>query len=236
MFKKISILIPVYNEANTIKQCIENVVNSDTLGIEKEIIVSDNNSNDGTKKILENINYQNVKILLKEKHEGKGSNLKNALNSASGDIIIFQDGDLEYPPKNYKDLLIPFIEYNADVVYGSRLTGAKITKIAGFPNYLGNKIITLCINILFNRIFTDIETGSKAFKKSVLDNIEIVSDGFEVEVELTAKISNNKNLEIFEVPITINSRRYSEGKKVRVSDFFIAIYSIFKWKITLLFK
>ena len=121
-------------------------------------------------------------------------------------------------------------------MYGSRLTGAKITKIAGFPNYLGNKIITLCINILFNRIFTDIETGSKAFKKSVLDNIEIVSDGFEVEVELTTKISNNKNLEIFEVPITINSRRYSEGKKVRVSDFFIAFYSIFIFKINLLFK
>ncbi|MDC0216092.1 glycosyltransferase family 2 protein [Candidatus Pelagibacter sp.] len=236
MFKKISILIPVYNEANTIKECVENVLKSDSLNIEKEIIISDNNSNDGTIEILKNINYPNVKILFKDSNEGKGSNLKNALREATGDIIIFQDGDLEYSPKNYKDLLMPFIEYNADVVYGSRLTGAKATKIMGFPNFVANKLITLCANVLFNRIFSDIETGFKVFKKNVLDNLELKSDGFEIEVELTAKVSNDTKLEIFEVPITINSRRYSEGKKVKVTDFFIAIYSIFKWKISLFFK
>ena len=206
MFKKISILIPVYNEAETIKTCIENVLNSDTLNIEKEIIVSDNNSDDGTKKILENINYPNVKILYKEKNEGKGANLINAIKHADGDIIIFQDGDLEYSPSCYKDLLSPFIEYNADVVYGSRLTGAKATKISGFPNFIANKIITFFINLLFNKIFSDVETGFKVFKKSVLDDISLISKGFEIEIEVTSKISNNSKLNIFEVPIPINSR------------------------------
>ncbi len=236
MYKKISIIIPVYNEKNTISQCIDNVVNSDTENIEKEIIVSDNNSNDGTKEILEKMNYPNLKILYRSQNNGKGANLINALNSATGDIIIFQDGDLEYSPKNYKSLLKPFFNNKADVVYGSRLTGAKLTKITGFPNYVANKIITFFVNLFFNRIFSDVETGSKVFKKDVLKNLNLISNGFEIEVEITAKISNDKNLEIFEVPIDINSRKYEEGKKVKLSDFFIAIYNVFKWKILLLFK
>ena len=231
---KITILIPVYNEEATISKCLDNVINSDTLGIPKEIIISDNNSTDGTKKILQNLEYDNVKILYKDKNEGKGSNIKNALPSATGDIVIFQDADLEYSPKDYKDLLLPFLEINADVVFGSRLTGAKLTKVIGFPNFIANKIITLLINILFNRIFSDIETGLKAFKIEVLKNLNLVSNGFEIEVEITTKISANKNLEIFETPITINSRRYSEGKKVKISDFFKAIYNIIKWRFILI--
>ncbi len=236
MNKKISILIPVYNEVSTIKDCIENILKFNFHEFEKEIIVSDNNSNDGTIEVLKNINYPEVKILYKDINEGKGSNLKNALKHASGDLVIFQDGDLEYSPDNYDDLLHPFEKYQADVVFGSRLTGAKVTKIMGFPNLIANKLITLCVNILFNRIFTDVETGHKVFKKSVLDSLNLVSDGFEIEVEIAAKISNNKSLNIFEVPISINSRRYDEGKKVRLSDFFIAIYSIFKWRILSIFK
>ncbi len=235
-FNKVSILIPVYNEAKTIKDCLERVINSDTLGIDKEIIISDNNSNDGTKNILKEFKYENVKVLFKDINEGKGSNLKNALLFAKGDIVIFQDADLEYNPKDYKDLLIPFLRNRADVVYGSRLTGAKLTKIVGFPNFIANKIITFFINLLFNRIYSDIETGCKAFKREVLNDLDLVSDGFEIEVEITTKISADKNLEIFETPIEINSRRYDEGKKVKVSDFFSAIYNIFKWRILLINK
>ena len=231
MFKTISILVPVYNEKNTIKRCLDRVLSSDTLGLEIEIIVSDNRSTDGTVEILENYSDPKIKFLYKKKNEGKGANIKNALAHANGDIILFQDGDLEYSPENYPDLLKPFIESDADVVFGSRLTHSKTTKIVGFPNYIGNKIFTTLANFLFNRIFTDIATGYKVFKKEIIKNMKISSDGFEIEPEITAKLSKNKKLNIYEVPISIYSRGYDEGKKVRWWHFFIYIYTLLKWKI-----
>ena len=159
MIKTITVIIPCYNEKNTVQKCIERVLNSNTCGLGINIIISDNNSNDGTKEILKSIKNEKVKCLFKEKNDGKGSNIKNALEHANGDLILFQDADLEYHPENYPDLLKPFFENNADVVYGSRLTRAKTIKIAGFPNYLGNKIFTFFANLLFNMIFTDIATG-----------------------------------------------------------------------------
>ena len=230
-YTSISILIPVFNEKQTIKECIQRVLASDTCNLTKEIIVSDNNSTDGTKEILKEFSDDRIKCLFKDKNEGKGSNIINALNYAKGDLILFQDADLEYNPENYPDLISPFLNHDADVVYGSRLTGSKITKILGWPNLLGNKIFTLLANILFNKIFTDIATGYKIFKNGVIKNLDIKSNGFEIEPEITAKISKNKKLNIFEVPITIYSRDYSEGKKVKWWDFFIYIYTLFKWRI-----
>jgi glycosyltransferase involved in cell wall biosynthesis len=230
MFKKISILVPVYNEKKTIDNCIKNILKADKCGLDFEIIVSDNNSNDGTIEILKKIQNPKIKILFKDKNEGKGANIINALKQSEGDLVLFQDADLEYPPDNYPDVLSPFLKYNADVVYGSRLTGAKLTKILGFPNLIANKIITLLVNILFNRIYSDVETGLKVFKKNILENLDLVSKGFEIEIEITAKISKNKKINIFEVPIIINSRRFDEGKKVTIFDFFIHIFSIFKWR------
>lgn len=230
MFKKISILVPVYNEKKTIDNCIKNILKADKCGLDFEIIVSDNNSNDGTIEILKKIQNPKIKILFKDKNEGKGANIINALKQSEGDLVLFQDADLEYSPDNYPDVLSPFFKYNADVVYGSRLTGAKLTKILGFPNLIANKIITLLVNILFNRIYSDVETGLKVFKKNILENLDLVSKGFEIEIEITAKISKNKKINIFEVPIIINSRRFDEGKKVTIFDFFIHIFSIFKWR------
>ena len=129
--------------------------------------------------------------------------------------MLFQDADLEYHPENYPELIKPFLDNEADVVYGSRLTGAKITKILGWPNLIGNKIFTLLANILFNRIFTDIATGYKIFKREIIKEIDITSNGFEIEPEITAKFVKIKKLNIYEVPITIYSRKYDEGKKVR---------------------
>ena len=171
-----------------------------------------------------------VKILFRESNNGKGANIKNALKEADGDLILFQDGDLEYSPNDYVNLLDPFFKFNADVVYGSRLTRAKATSIVGFPNYIGNILFTFFTNLLFNKIFTDIATGYKVFKKDVIKNIEIISDGFEIEPEITAKLSRDKNIKIFEVPITINSRGYKDGKKVKWWHFFTYIYSIVKWR------
>ena len=231
MYKSLTVIIPVYNEKDTVKECIERVLKADTCGLNLNIIVSDNNSTDGTKEILKSINNEKVKCYFKEKNEGKGSNIKNALQYATGDLILFQDADLEYHPENFPDLINPFIRNNADVVFGSRLTGSKITKILGWPNLVGNKTFTLLANILFNKIFTDIATGYKVFTNKVIKTMDIQSDGFEIEPEITAKISKNSQLNIYEVPITIYSRNYSEGKKVRWWDFFIYIYTLIKWRI-----
>ena len=230
MYKKLSVLIPVYNEKNTIKDCLEAVLKADIGSLDLEVIISDNNSNDGTKEILSKINDPRVKILYRDRNNGKGANIKNALKEANGDLILFQDGDLEYSPNDYIVLIEPFLKFNADVVYGSRLTRAKATSIVGFPNYIGNMLFTFLTNMLFNKIFTDIATGYKVFKKDIIKDLEIISDGFEIEPEITAKISRNKSIRIFEVPITINSRGYKDGKKVKWWHFFSYIYSIVKWR------
>tara|TARA_B100001057_G_C22711019_1_gene895790 strand:+ start:236 stop:937 length:702 start_codon:yes stop_codon:yes gene_type:complete len=230
MYKKLSVLIPIYNEKDTIRECLNAVLKADIGSLDLEVIISDNNSIDGTKEILSKINDQRVKILYRDKNNGKGANIKNALKEANGDLILFQDGDLEYSPNDYVNLIEPFFKFNADVVYGSRLTRAKATRIVGFPNYIGNILFTFLTNMLFNKIFTDIATGYKVFKKDIIKDLEIISDGFEIEPEITAKISRNKNIRIFEVPITINSRGYKEGKKVKWWHFFTYIYSIVKWR------
>ena len=156
MYKKLSVLIPIYNEKDTIKTCVESVLKADIKDLELEVIISDNNSNDGTKEILDSFNDKRIKVLFREQNNGKGANIKNALNEATGDLILFQDGDLEYSPNDFKDLLEPFFIYNADVVYGSRLTRARATNIIGFPNYIANLIVTFLTNLLYNKIFTDI--------------------------------------------------------------------------------
>ncbi len=231
MYKKISILIPVFNEKETIRECLNKVLNSKINNLELEVIISDNNSTDGTREILKRIDDKRVKIFFREKNNGKGANIKNALKEANGDLILFQDADLEYSPDDYSILLAPFYKFNADVVYGSRLTRAKSTAIVGFPNYIGNIILTFVTNLLFNKIFTDIATGYKVFKKDVIKNLHISSDGFEIEPEITAKISKNKKIRIFEVPISINSRSYEEGKKVRWWHFFTYLYHLIKWRL-----
>ena len=230
MYKKLSVLIPVYNERDTIRQCIDAVLKADTKNLELEVIISDNNSNDGTKEILSKIQDKQIKILYRDSNNGKGANIKNALANATGDLILFQDGDLEYSPKDFPDLIEPFFLYKADVVYGSRLTRAKATSIVGFPNYIANIIVTFLTNVLYNKVFTDIATGYKVFKSDVIKNLKITSDGFEIEPEITAKISKNKKIKIFEVPITINSRSYEEGKKVKWWHFFTYLYHLVKWR------
>tara|TARA_B110000003_G_scaffold275186_1_gene317084 strand:+ start:1230 stop:1931 length:702 start_codon:yes stop_codon:yes gene_type:complete len=230
MFKKLSVLIPVYNEKDTIQECVESVLDADIGSLDLEVIISDNNSYDGTKEILKSLNDERIKVLFRDTNNGKGANIKNALKFASGDLILFQDGDLEYSPNDYKHLLEPFYIYKADVVYGSRLTRARATNIIGFPNYIANILVTFLTNLLFNKIFTDIATGYKVFKKDIIKNLEITSDGFEIEPEITGKISRNKKIKIFEVPITINSRNYGEGKKVKWWHFFTYLYHIVKWR------
>jgi glycosyltransferase involved in cell wall biosynthesis len=232
LIKKVSIIIPVYNEKKTIQKCLDKVLSTKIYDFEKEIVISDNNSNDGTKELLKNLNHSNVKILFRETNEGKGANIINAISHVSGDIVIMQDADLEYSPDDYEDLVRPFIKYDADVVYGTRLTGAKAFRVLGLPNFIGNKFLTWSANFLYSKTFSDIETGYKVFRTSLLKEMNLVSKGFEIETEMTSKISKNKNLIIFETPITIFSRTYDEGKKVRWWHFFTSLYSLLKWRFT----
>ncbi len=227
--KTISIIIPAYNEVNTILECLQRVISAPKCGLKFDIVISDNLSTDGTREILEKLDKPNVKVVFRNVHSGKGANIRSALEHAKGDIILWQDADLEYNPKDYEDVLEPFFQTDADVVYGSRLTRAKYCKVFGPLNFIANKLLTWTANILFNRIFTDIETAIKAFRREVLASLELVSDGFEIEPEITAKLCK-ANLNIYEVPISHSARSYSEGKKVRWWHFFTSLWSLIKWR------
>ena len=226
---KLSIIIPCYNEMNTIKKIINRVIDSlNYYNITRyEIIVIDDFSNDGTREILNDLkSTQNLKVLFHEKNYGKGYSIKTAIKSVTGDIVLIQDADLEYDPNDYNKLLLPFFETNADVVYGSRfLGGGKYVRIHFFWHFLANKILTFICNLFTNLNLTDMETGYKVFKTESVKKIKIEEKTFSVEPELTIKFAKNK-CKFFEVPITYNGRSYEEGKKIRLKDAFIALKTI----------
>jgi len=226
---KISIIIPCYNEINTIDIILKKI----TLNLKKynfdnyEIIVVDDCSYDGTKEKLKNSNINGLKIFFHEKNLGKGAAIHTAIKYISGEIIIIQDADLEYNPHDYKKLLTPFFETDADVVYGSRfIGGGKYVRIHFFWHYLANKIITLTCNLFTNLNLTDVETGYKVFKVSCINNIKLVEKSFSFEPEITIKFAKKK-YRFFEVPISYNGRSYEEGKKIGLKDAFIAFKAIF---------
>ena len=226
---KLSIIIPCYNEQNTIRQIIEKVISSLNYYnyTRYEIIVVDDCSTDRTKEILKKLeNIENLKLIFNEKNYGKGFAIKTAIEFVGGDIVLIQDADLEYDPFDYNKLLLPFFETNADVVYGSRfLGGGKYVRIHFFWHYLANKILTLICNLFTNLNLTDMETGYKAFKTESVKKIKIEEKTFSFEPELTIKFAKNK-CKFFEVPITYNGRSYEEGKKIGLKDAFIALKTI----------
>lgn len=223
---KLSVLIPVYNEENTVEEIIRRV---EATNIVSEIIVVDDASTDGTKIILERLAQEKrIKFLSHEKNRGKGAALRTALAASSGDLLIVQDADLEYDPKDYEKLLVPINEGMADVVYGSRFLGGSRRPIL-FWNMVANKALTFLTNILYNNILTDMETGYKLFKREIIMSIPFKSNKFDFEPEITAKLLKRK-VRIFEVAITFNPRDYSEGKKIGLSDAFQAFWTIIKYR------
>ena len=231
---KLSIIIPCYNEKNTIeiilKKIYESLENYQILNY--EIVIVDDFSNDGTKQLLNNLIRKNkLNIFFHEKNLGKGAAIQTALKYISGDIVLIQDADLEYDPHDYNKLLVPFFEANADVVYGSRfLGGGKYVRIHFFWHYLANKILTFVCNLFINLNLTDMETGYKVFKSNVLKSIELKEKTFSFEPEVTIKLSK-KNYKFFEVPITYNGRSYEEGKKIGLKDAFIALKTIILYSL-----
>ena len=224
---KISVIIPCYNEENTIIQLLEKV-NIQRQNFNLEIIISDDGSKDQTTKLLEKNKKLFDKLILGEKNRGKGAALSKAIEHSTGDIIIFQDADLEYDPEDYKKLVEPFIKNEADVVYGSRFMGSSAHRLIYYSHRIANFFITSLVNIFTNINFTDVETGYKVLRRSILEKITIKENSFGVEIELTMKIAK-MNIKIFEVGISYNGRSYQEGKKITIKDGFIAIFLIFKY-------
>ncbi len=225
---KLSIIIPCFNEKDTILELVRCVKNSSIEN--KEIIIVDDGSNDGTKQILESHKNEIDKLLIHPINKGKGAALRTGINAATGDICIIQDADLEYDPQEYNIMIKPIIDGKADVVFGSRFHGGRPHRIVYFWHRIGNGFLTLMSNIFTDLDLTDMETCYKAFKREVIQSIKIEENGFGFEPEITAKISKMK-LKIYEVGISYYGRTYSEGKKISWKDGFKAIYCILKYNI-----
>ena len=231
---KISILIPCFNENNTINMIIDRVIKSLEVYnfTNYEIIIVDDFSNDGTREKLIKLSTQDkIKIFYHSKNLGKGAAIKTAIAHIEGDITIIQDADLEYDPFDYNKLLLPFFETDSDVVYGSRfLGGGKYVRIHFFWHFLANKILTFICNVFINLNLTDMETGYKVFKTSALKNIDLKENSFSFEPEVTIKFAKKK-YKFYEVPISYNGRSYEEGKKIGLKDAFIALKTIILYSI-----
>ncbi len=226
---KLSIIIPVFNEKKTIKKTIDKLFD---LRIEKvilEVIVVDDGSTDGTKELIKNISQKKkIKTIFHEKNKGKGTAVRTGLKQATGDYILVQDADLEYDPEDIIRLVNPILKKKAQVVYGSRFTGERRNMF--FWHLVANKSLSLLMDILFNTTISDVEVGYKLIKKEILQSLDLRSNSFDFEVEVTAKILK-KGFKIYEVPISYSGRDYTEGKKIGFRDGLVAFMKILYFRL-----
>jgi len=229
IFKRLSILIPVFNEVRTVEEIIRRVHAADTCGLEKEIILVDDASTDGTADLLKKIQQDSgIKIFSHPRNRGKGAALRTAIEHATGDILLIQDADLEYDPVDYPLLLKPILDSRADVVYGSRFTGGT-HRVLLFWHYMANRLLTLLSNMLCNLNLTDMETCYKVFRRQCIEGMKLTSDRFGIEPELTAKLAR-RHYRFYETGINYAGRDYSEGKKIGWKDGFAALWFIFRYR------
>ncbi len=234
-FAKVSIVIPIYNEEGTLGKIIRVVEAADTLGLEKEIILVDDCSNDGSRELLKD--YENRHgIFYHEENKGKGAALRTGFDNATGDIILVQDADLEYDPNEYPELLKPILSGKADVVFGSRFMGGRPHRVLYFWHYVGNKLLTGFSNMVTNINLTDMESCYKVFTREVINQIlpEIKSKRFNIEPEITArvaKLAKSGKCRIYEIGISYSGRTYAEGKKANWRDGFEAIWAIIRFNL-----
>lgn len=234
-FEKISIVVPALNEKNTLNKIIEAIENAKVFGLDKEIILVDDGSTDGTREILKK--YENkYKVIYHKKNRGKGAALKTGFRNSLGDIIIIQDADLEYDPNEYESMIEPIIVNKADVILSSRFLSSKPHRVLYFWHYIGNKIITTFSNMLTNLNLTDIESGYKVFNRGILDQVypQLRSKRFGFEPEVVArcaKLARKNKCRIYEVGISYAGRTYEEGKKIGWKDGFEAIWCIIRYNL-----
>ncbi len=234
--QKLSVVIPAYNEKKTIETIIARVLKANTLGLKKEIVVVDDGSTDGTKKILKKIKNRNIKTYFFRKNRGKGAALRHGFKQSTGDIILVQDADLEYHPEEYPVLLDPILKNEADVVYGSRFITDRPHRVLYFWHSVGNQWLTFLSNILTNLNLTDMETCYKVFRRKIMIQIlpKLTSDKFGFEPEVTAliaKLAKNNGCRIYEVGISYYGRTYKEGKKIKWIDGLLAVWQVIKFNL-----
>jgi glycosyltransferase involved in cell wall biosynthesis len=223
---KLSVIIPVYNEVESIQEILKRVK---ATNLAWEIILVDDGSIDGTRNLLKDIDgKENVSVILHDKNQGKGAAVRTGFDAARGDILLIQDADLEYDPRDYPLLLKPLDEGIADVVYGSRFLGGP-RRVVMFWHMVANQMLTFMTNVLYNTILSDMETGYKVFRRKVIEGMPLHAKRFDFEPEFTAKVLKRK-YRIFEVPITFNPRDYSEGKKIKLKDAFEAVWTLLKYR------
>lgn len=223
---KLSVIMPVYNEVKSLREIIKRV---QQVGLAWEIILVDDGSQDGTREILNELaKTENIRVILHEKNQGKGAAVRTGLAAAQGDILLIQDADLEYDPRDYPNLLKPIEEGIADVVYGSRFLGGP-RRVTMFWHMVANKLLTFMTNLLYDTILSDMETGYKVFRREVIAGMPLHAKRFDFEPEFTAKVLKRR-YRIYEVPISFNPRDYSQGKKIKLKDAFEAVWTLLKYR------
>ncbi|MGQ9832810.1 MAG: glycosyltransferase family 2 protein [Candidatus Villigracilaceae bacterium] len=223
---KLSIIIPVYNEVNSLREIVQRVQQTHLAW---EIILVDDGSQDGTREILKELDgKENIRVILHERNQGKGAAVRTGLAAARGNVLLIQDADLEYDPRDYPILLKPIEEGIADVVYGSRFLGGP-RRVTMFWHMVANKMLTFMTNLLYDTILSDMETGYKVFRRETIEGMPLHAKRFDFEPEFTAKVLKRR-YRIYEVPISFNPRDYSQGKKIKLKDAFEAVWTLLKYR------
>jgi glycosyltransferase involved in cell wall biosynthesis len=225
-YRKLSVIVPVYNERNTVAEIVRQM-RAVELPLEREVVIVDDGSTDGTRDILKQLADSTVRVVLHPSNQGKGAAVRTGLAQVTGDLVLIQDADLEYDPEDWPKLLAPVLKGRAQVVYGSRFTGERRNML--FLHWVGNRLLSLCTNILYNTTLSDMETCYKLFDRELIAQINLRAKGFDFEPEVTAKVLR-RGVRIYEVPISYSGREFEEGKKITWRDGIVALRTLIKYR------
>jgi glycosyltransferase involved in cell wall biosynthesis len=225
-YRKLSVIVPVFNERNTVAEIVRQMRAVD-LPVEREIVIVDDGSDDGTRAVLAQLADSTVHVILHEHNRGKGAAIRTGLAQVTGDLVLIQDADLEYSPEDWPKLLAPIFSGRARVVYGSRFTGERRNML--FLHWVGNRFLSLVTNVLYNTTLSDMETCYKLFDRELIRDIRLRSDRFDFEPEITAKLLR-RGVRIYEVPISYTGREFDEGKKITWRDGLVALWTLVKYR------
>ncbi len=225
-YRKLSVIVPVYNERNTVAEIVRQM-RAVELPLDREVVIVDDGSTDGTRDILKQLADSTVRVVLHPANHGKGAAVRTGLAQVTGDLVLIQDADLEYDPEDWPKLLAPALKGRAQVVYGSRFTGERRNML--FLHWVGNRLLSLCTNVLYNTTLSDMETCYKLFDRELIASINLRASGFDFEPEVTAKVLR-RGVRIYEVPISYSGREFDEGKKITWRDGIVALRTLIKYR------